>query len=428
MSQSSANDAGLQRLLALAKREAEAPIDPIQHRLGRARLIERAVRRQQGELRDAEWRTRWVKPIWVLAAAAMVIGLFWGLRSRPVTFVVRDAPAAPSYVRATEEHPVDVEFSDGTRIHADVGARFRIEERTRNGARIAIESGRSTANVVHANGTDWRFVAGPFEVLVTGTRFWIDWEPMSEQLDLRLEEGSVDVTGPLSPSRVTVRAGQHLHASVIQRSLTVFDGAPLPPMASPSASMQSGVNIAEPNIDPEVGAGDSAAALPLASAMVPASPPTLSWSKLLRQGKFEAIVRLAESPSRPSCTVTCSATDLLVLAEAARYVGRSDLAESTLLALRKRFPDHPESQKAAFLLARLYESRADRGRAEGWYRTYLAESPAGALAADALAGQMRVVRRARGAKAAEPLAREYLGRYPDGVHAAAAQQILREEP
>lgn len=442
MSQPNAQELNLEQLVALARHAAEVPVDPDLDRLGRVRLIERTTRRRSLAVQWGSWFTPLPKFTWALAAVCAMAAVLYGLSSRPVSFVVRDATAPSAYVRAPEDRPTDVDFSDGSRIHAEVGARFRLLERSNQGARILVERGRSTVSIVHRKGANWSFLAGPFEVKVIGTRFWLDWDPSSERFDLGLEEGAVEVVGPLSPSRVTVRAGQQLRASMPQRSLTVFD--PLhstADVASPAAESLPAESLPAATVDGSRKASAAPKAGPVVSAPAqgieaestkpaesPENPATsLSWSKMLAKGQFEAIVRLAESPSHPNCIETCAATDLRVLAEAARYVGRTDLAESSLMALRRRFFGNSEAKKAAFLLARLYEARADRGRAEIWYQTYQSESPTSELAADALAGQMRVVRRARGTKAAEPLAQEYLRRYPGGVHAAAAQQILQDQ-
>jgi hypothetical protein len=436
MNEPDAKDENLARLVSLAKVAAAEPIDPVIDRLGRARFVERAGRLNHVRRFWLGWFGPIPRVAWAVAAGLVLAGFVWGLASRPLGFIVRGMPTVGTYVRAGDDRPVDVDFSDGTSIHAEAGTRLRIDDRRVRGARILLERGRAFAQVAPRAGSSWCFVAGPFEVLVKGTRFTLDWEPAAERFGLRLEEGSVEVVGPLGPGRIPVHAGQQLQANLAKRSLTVFETSQDSPVAAKDAKADAPAALAgSAAVEPHTVGMVRPPALneepPPASAVVPVetapAPPQLSWSKLLAKGQFEAIVRLAERPERPNCAETCSATDLRVLAEAARYVGRTDLAENTLLALRRRFPDHPESSKAAFLLARLYEARADRGRAETWYRTYLAERPQSALAADALAGQMRVVKRARGPKAAEPLAREYLRKYPDGVHAAAAQQILQEQ-
>jgi hypothetical protein len=79
------------------------------------------------------------------------------------------------------------------------------------------------------------------------------------------------------------------------------------------------------------------------------------------------------------------------------------------------------------LLGRLAEARGENAVSQNWYETYLAEAPTGAFAAEALAGKMRTILATRGRAAAEPVARDYLSRYPEGVHARPARRILGEE-
>jgi hypothetical protein len=148
------------------------------------------------------------------------------------------------------------------------------------------------------------------------------------------------------------------------------------------------------------------------------------WEARIARGEFAAIVKEAEARGTAACLVTCGANDLRALSDAARYTGNGELAEQSLLALRKRFGSG-QGRDAAFLLGRLYEPRDTA--AITWYDTYLREAPGGAFAAEALAGKMRVVRRLSGAHAAGPIAREYLQRYPKGVSASTAREILAAE-
>jgi hypothetical protein len=78
---------------------------------------------------------------------------------------------------------------------------------------------------------------------------------------------------------------------------------------------------------------------------------------------------------------------------------------------------------AAFMLGRTHETRNQPTTAQRWYETYLAESPDGEFAAEALAGKMRAVTTTRGPASAKPLAIEYLRRYPQGVHVKTARKI-----
>ncbi len=120
-----------------------------------------------------------------------------------------------------------------------------------------------------------------------------------------------------------------------------------------------------------------------------------------------------------------SLADLAALADAARYAGRSDLARRALLAERARFPGSAEARAAAFLLGRIADDGASTAAAVRWYDDYLTEAPHGAFAAEALGRKLVALRRA-GDPAARPTAAEYLRRYPDGPHAAAARELAAD--
>jgi hypothetical protein len=166
---------------------------------------------------------------------------------------------------------------------------------------------------------------------------------------------------------------------------------------------------------------------PAAEAPAGRSAPSASsepWSELVARGQFETVIAKAGEHGAHGCETSCSAGDLRALADAARYTGRGALAEGALKALRDRFGSTKDGRTAAFLLGRLYEARGSMSQAERWYDTYLHELPSGDLAAEALAGQMRVVLARSGGSAAAPIARKYLSLYPNGVHAQTARGIV----
>jgi len=116
--------------------------------------------------------------------------------------------------------------------------------------------------------------------------------------------------------------------------------------------------------------------------------------------------------------------DLRSLGDAARYTGRTDLAERVYRKLRERFPSSPEARTAAFLLGRIAEEQEHAtGEAVRWYDVYVAEAPAGGFAADALGRKMILVSRLQGRDAARPLAERYLERFPNGTYSAAAHDL-----
>jgi TolA-binding protein len=125
-----------------------------------------------------------------------------------------------------------------------------------------------------------------------------------------------------------------------------------------------------------------------------------------------------------NCLRGCTASDLSALADAARYSGRTDLADQSLHALRNRFAQSSEGRSAAFLLGRLSEGRGAAAEARIWYERYLNETPGGPYAAEALAGKMRTTSTLDGPSAARAIAEQYLHRYPTGVQAGTARGIL----
>jgi TolA-binding protein len=113
---------------------------------------------------------------------------------------------------------------------------------------------------------------------------------------------------------------------------------------------------------------------------------------------------------------------LALLADAAHYLHRDDIAQQALLAQRQRFPGSTRAKDAAFLLGRIVEARTGgAGEALGWYDRHLEEAPNGAYVSEALGRKMTVLARLRGDQAARPVAEEYLRRYPSGTYARAAR-------
>ncbi|HEX6766563.1 MAG TPA: FecR domain-containing protein [Polyangiaceae bacterium] len=411
------DDEAIVSLAGLARGVAEAPVDPELDRAGRARLLFN-VRR---ELERPQRRV--VLPL-ALAAALAVLLAAGGYRlwPKPIAYEVRGARLDGPYVSAAET-PVSVEFTDGSVVRADPGSRLRVDDPRSDGARVLIERGRAAVSVAHRPGSHWSFLGGPFEIRVTGTRFELDWDPASEVLELGMLEGSVEVHGPLGGA-VTVRGGQSFRAELATRRMTVMDSGEELAAHEPEPSTAAPADTLEPREtkEPAVREPEREHARAVASAT-----PRESWSKLVASGDFELVVKQASERGLEACMKTCSASDLRALADAARYTSRNDVAERALTSVRQRFSGAAESRAAAFLLGRLFEARGASATAQNWYETYLAEAPSGALAAEALAGKMRTILAARGRKAAEPVAREYLSRYPEGVHAKPARRILGEE-
>jgi hypothetical protein len=439
------HDEGLARVAALLREHAEAPVAAEADRAGRLAL-ERRLRS------DAARGARSARP-WLFAAAALAAATLFAfveLRPRPVRYEVRGAPSDGPYISAPASAEVTVAFSDGSSLAAGPGARLRVDEARVTGARVLLERGTASVHVEHHATSAWNFVAGPFDVHVTGTRFELSWDPSGEALDLKLVEGAVEVRGPFAEAPISVRAGQRFRADLASRSMTVIDAPRAESSAAPTATLARALPettssalpppdalVKPSNDDESVARADARVAGEEARAAghaehgarpALAQPSAESWSELVARGQFETVVAKARERGTSECEEVCSAADLRALADALRYTGRSGAAESALLSLRSRFATAREGRSAAFLLGRVNEARGATAAAERWYDTYLRELPAGDLAAEALAGKMRTVFASSGRAAAAPLASQYLARYPNGVHAQTARGIVGQEP
>jgi TolA-binding protein len=149
-----------------------------------------------------------------------------------------------------------------------------------------------------------------------------------------------------------------------------------------------------------------------------------SWQELAARGDYEAIVAQAEEAGLASILNSASAARLGILADAARYTGRTGLAERALIKLRERFRRSGLAQSAAFVLGRLRDGQGDRAAAFSWYEVYLRESPAGPLAAEAQGRRMLSLHALGRSDAAAKAARQYLERFPSGAYARHAQQLI----
>jgi TolA-binding protein len=301
-----------------------------------------------------------------------------------------------------------VRFSDGTLVMVAPQARARVVRTRTGGADIALEQGSLSLAVVHHDAGQWHVGAGPFTVLVTGTKFDVGWNAALRTFTLALEEGSVLVSGPtLGGAGRRVKPGEVLRVAIDER-----------PAAPPASSAVAG----EPS-------PDTAAPAPDDSAKVPSKnpPPSArgSWKELARQQHYADALAAAEADGFEATCKAASASDLVLLGNTARFAGSAPRAEQAFRLVRTRFAGTAEAATAAFFLGRIaYDQRGSRAEAAQWFQSYLREAPSGALAREA-AGRLLEAERALGdVEAARASARQYLAKYPSGPHASLAHDVL----
>lgn len=392
-------------LLELARR-AE-PSAPVSEDASARSFLLFVRRRAEAERRGSAWAARggWryglgLAAALVLAVVAFELGDSWR-SGQALSYHLKSGAPVGQAIDA-RQGPVELDFSDGTVVRVDYGTEARVAETTRRGARFRLDSGRMTFDVVpHAERGNWSVDAGPFQVRVTGTVFTVEWSASEGTLRVEVTRGHVVVEG----------AGQ-------RRELGPGDSFEHRSSAATSGEETAAVDPAPSPVKTELGS-----ASPVPSVTPPRPTEKASgWSQLVAAGEFAAVIDAAARRGIQSCLDGCTREDLRALADAARLGGKAGLAERALLAQRARFPGSSDAAAAAFLLGRAAEGRRDP-RAIAWYDRYLAESPRGRFASDALGRKMMFV--AQGdQKSAALLAEQYLSRFPDGPYAGHAHGLL----
>jgi len=333
------------------------------------------------------------------------------------------------YLRESGHAGMKLRFNEGSTLVLNPGARGRLQSVAREGARIAIEQGSASFQIVPSTERRWSVEVGPFTVAVKGTGFTVDWDPANERFELRLHKGRVVVSGPMSGGDITLRAGQRLvvnlasEETVITGELSDPTGGPaVAPSAAPPASRASERPPA-PRTSPAAPVRPTVAGASTASAKLPGQR---RWTDELARGRWDRILEEADRVGIDAALDEVSSEDLLSLADAARYRRRTELARAALLAELRRFPKSPRALDAVFLLGRVEEAR-EHGAAQAitWYSEYLTRSSDGSYAAEALGRKMILTHQVAGPERARPIAEEYLRRFPHGSYAAAAHTLSR---
>jgi TolA-binding protein len=383
------------------------------------------------QARAASRRTK-VRPFWLVSAGAVAaLGLVLFamgpslLASKPLTYAMTQGEIqAGGYFQTGMQSQPTIRFSDGTQVDLVTGARGRIASVDAHGARVILDEGEANVEVVPRSGARWQFDAGPFVVHVQGTAFMLAWKGDEGRLDLRLHKGAVTVTGPLSDGPIALRPGQWLTVRLAAREVFVreFDRE-----ASPTLPEASAPTASAPPLDPPAPAPATTSAQGRPRGQTHATlaqPPNseLSWASARMAGDWNRILDLATRKGLDRTLVERGSEDLALLADAAHYLRRDDIAEQALLAQRQRFPGSTRAKDAAFLLGRIVEAKSGgASEALAWYERHLDEAPMGTYASEALGRKMTVLARLHGDAAARPVAEEYLQRYPGGTYARAAR-------
>lgn len=363
-----------------------------------------------GELFELRPAQRWA----LGAASAMAILVaVWAFRE----FSASNSDAALTVaVESTETelvgHWVSVEnetkqlsFSDGTVLGLHPHTKLRVRETTNKGATVDLGRGRTLARIKPLEGAKWNFMAGPFQVRVTGTEFDLSWDPDGQVLELALHQGSVLLSGPTLEGERAVRKGQFLRVEVPldrevaprgsranDRDPTTADSATVPSSEQNKTSAERSKN----------GAAVS------------------DWQKALTDGTPAEAVSAVKAAGESHVLSSASSQQLWSLSQSARLSGRPELARDALLALRTR---HGTRGQTSYLLGKISADQlGETSEAIAWFETYLKETPGGSLAEQAMG---RLAELQAGTSAGQRAAKRYVENYPRGSYANFCRSQLR---
>jgi hypothetical protein len=430
------------------------------------------ARRRWGRFPRHARARRWtlvVAPALVLAVTVIAV-----IRSRStsddvpsLTFTVGDAPGERGQWIAARD-PVQLHFSDGSRVEVARNAKVRVAAIDRRGGTIDLEQGALHADVAHRDVNAWQFRTGPYTVVVKGTRFDAAWDSSRERFTLEMMQGAVEVTGPLLPAPVTVSAGQSLTANVGEqrfeiRSVRTADtttpskndtdserqivtGPPTgsstvdPAVVGPTSATaktpepsttgqattttrHSATNSVASSTTavPRITKTDQPAGTSATTAVVAATPARPEkWREFLAARAYSSAIAAAEQHGFDTVVADATSAELYALSDAARYAGRPARARDALIALRARFG---EQGNTAFLLGRIAADQGEVETAIEWFDRYLREQPGGPLAETAT-GRLIELYRPRDPSRARKVAERYLAAFPGGSYAALARTLV----
>ncbi len=388
-------------------------------------LIQRRLVASDGQ--EFTQRSRGVLLPAVGFAVAIAAGVAFALVPSGLRYEVHGAEVAAGWIQS-KSGAGSVDFSDGSQVAVQPGSSLAVEVVGAHAARTRLAQGDLDVSVQHRDDTDYRFLAGPYQVHVVGTKFHLVWHPEQELFSVQMREGRVQVTGPNGLDRAVI-AGETLRISGADERVALAKPSEnrAPSVgAQPSSRGESDTATAQLSAPQRV-ASSSTSALGGAHSSLAAAVASASWSALVAKGQFGEVVKAAEAVGTERALRERDASDLGALAHAAHYTGHSGLAVSAWSTLRERFAGQKPARQAAFFLGRVFDQQGRRAEALRWLNTYLSEAPADVYASEALGRKLSLVSHLEGALAARSIAREYTRRFPHGAYAQTARAFLDED-
>jgi len=237
-------------------------------------------------------------------------------------------------------------------------------------------------------------VAGPHRIDVSPEdRVAFTWDPAQDTLEVRVEDGSVELH--VATAIHTVTAGSQARVEGTQVVITSTRAVAKAPDKGPDAADGHRSN---------------------------------AWKRLAKEGRYVDALAQATRAGALKKTASASKSELKLLADVARLGGAPQDSTAVLRTLRERFPKSREARRAAFYLGRQAEREAQLEDAASWYRTYLEGTAQGSLRAEARGRLLGVLRRRGESAKARSVARDVLEDDPQGAYVDLARKTLSDAP
>jgi hypothetical protein len=403
--------------------------------------------------------------VWAPTVVSALLGLaaiswFLFIRNPEVPFWI-NTPQHLGEMNAPLIAPSDgkttLQFPSKSEIVLNSGAKAQMVESTKKAVRLQLSSGDIDADINGNGTTRWSIEAGKFKVEVLGTRFSVSWNPERDQLDVKVERGTVRVRDTETrEDGIYATKGEHL-----RRNGTVFfakneidsvdydasemglvrsshNGGPIPATDETAFASSTAPQLPDAPTTPTIEPPDEVVPNGISPDSTPESQQpkrgftaphkTFSklkrWRKRLKNGEYDEVLQEADTTELQALVESIGAESLWELMNAARRIGWDQTAIDMLLTCRKRFPGTHEANDSAFVLGTQYQKQGSLHKAFHWFDTYLNENPNGELASDANGRTMSIYQQWGDEHRARAAARQYLRENPDGPFEHIARSIL----
>jgi TolA-binding protein len=329
------------------------------------------------------------------------------------------------FLRTGIGEDVVVRFDGGSRFEFASATEARVVKASGQQVTIDLTQGKIWASVNPGSSRVWSVRAGPYEVVVKGTIFAVDWDAASAILQVNVGRGRVAVRGPgLDGDGVLLAAGNSLRADARAGLITFERSARANPETAVSL-LDSNPSAAKAVQPPEKKTGGRAKIRGTARGSgTKTESPLEMCRRLYHSRNYSSVIDLSTKNGLLESLNALSRDDLWMFANAARYARKVTLANSLFSTYREEYPKTPRAKTAAFLLGKSAMNRGVFNSAKKWFGLYLAEAPNGPLAEEALGHLINIHSKTGNNTQAKRFARDYLSKYGGGYFSKQANKVL----